>query len=51
MISIEKCKAVLMQSDEEFTEEEIKKIRDYLYQTINVLNSLLQMINNCNFMP
>ena len=33
MISIEKCKAVLMQSDEEFTEEEIKKIRDYLYQT------------------
>ena len=36
MISIEKCKAELKHSNQKYTEEEIKQIRELLYQIATI---------------
>lgn len=36
MISIEKCKAELKNSNRKYSDEEIKKIRDLLYQIATI---------------
>jgi len=36
MLSIEKCKQILKQNNYNYTEEEIKIIRDYLYKVANL---------------
>jgi len=36
MISIEKCKSELKHSSRKYTDEEIKKIRDLLYQIATI---------------
>ena len=36
MVSIEKCKAELVKSNRKYSDEEIKKIRDLLYQIATI---------------
>ena len=36
MISIEECKKILLDNEESFTEEEIKKIREHLYKASKI---------------
>jgi Ca2+-binding EF-hand superfamily protein len=36
MISLEKCKEVLKESGRKYTEEELKKIREVLYQIATI---------------
>ncbi|REG99151.1 hypothetical protein C8P67_105323 [Flavobacterium aquicola] len=38
MISIEKCKEILNKSERKFTDDEVKKIRDYLYIAATIEN-------------
>ena len=39
MISIEKCKKTLNQGERKYTDEEIKMIRDFLYQLAEFENN------------
>lgn len=40
MLSIEKCKKVLTKKEKKYTNEQVKVIRDYLYQMAIVLDEL-----------
>ena len=41
MISIEKCSKVLNQKEKKYSNEEVKVIREYLYQMAKVMDELI----------
>jgi len=45
MLSIEKCCEVLNQKDKKYNNEEVKVIREYLYQMANVMDELISQDN------
>ena len=45
MLSIEKCREVLNQKDKKYNNEEVKVIREYLYQMANVMDELISQDN------
>jgi|TARA_B100000795_G_C22615027_1_gene366606 hypothetical protein len=40
MLSIEKCNKVLNKNKKKYSNEQVKAIRDYLYQMANVIDEL-----------
>jgi len=46
MLSIEKCKKVLIDDVETYTDEEVKMIREYLYKMAEISNQAIKKEKN-----
>ena len=50
MITLENCKKLVNKGERKYKDEEIKMIRDYLYQIANFeINELKLKENECNY--
>ena len=38
MLTVEKCKKILQENGEDYTEEEVEKIREFLYKAAKIVN-------------